>query len=190
MDQNGKLEKPLEAQAFSEKVSSDFIGRGRRGHSVLPAHDPGSAPDRQAGRPGVSGKQKPPGAFPLSRRDRRALPRKLRRFGRFAEPVRQGQQFGGERAAALRDAQGARPAHRLPVPHGKRLRPGADFGVRLGRQPLFAGDHRHISQYRRRFLRDRDLILRVLKRQRFGGILIVISHQTEGLDFFNKTIGL
>lgn len=34
----------------------------------------------------------------------------------------------------------------------------------------------------------RDLLVRILKERNFGGILIVISHQTEGLGFLNKII--
>lgn len=36
----------------------------------------------------------------------------------------------------------------------------------------------------------RDLMLRVLKENEYEGILIVISHQTEGLDFFDRAIQL
>ncbi|HEX3017328.1 MAG TPA: ABC transporter ATP-binding protein [Caproicibacter sp.] len=36
----------------------------------------------------------------------------------------------------------------------------------------------------------RDIILQLLKERRFGGILIVISHQTEGMDFLRKSITL
>lgn len=36
----------------------------------------------------------------------------------------------------------------------------------------------------------RDLMLRVLKENEYEGILIVISHQTEGLDFFDRVIQL
>lgn len=34
----------------------------------------------------------------------------------------------------------------------------------------------------------RDLLLRILKERNFDGILAVISHQTEGIDFLNKVI--
>lgn len=34
----------------------------------------------------------------------------------------------------------------------------------------------------------RDLLLHILKERNFDGILVVISHQTEGLDFLNKII--
>ena len=34
----------------------------------------------------------------------------------------------------------------------------------------------------------RNLILHILKESKFNGILIVISHQTEGIDFLNKVI--
>lgn len=36
----------------------------------------------------------------------------------------------------------------------------------------------------------RDIILQLLKERLFGGILIVISHQTEGMDFLRKSITL
>lgn len=36
----------------------------------------------------------------------------------------------------------------------------------------------------------RDIILQLLKERRFGGILIVISHQTEGMDFLSRSITL
>lgn len=36
----------------------------------------------------------------------------------------------------------------------------------------------------------RDIILQLLKERRFGGILILISHQTEGMDFLRKSITL
>lgn len=34
----------------------------------------------------------------------------------------------------------------------------------------------------------RNLLLHILKERHFEGILVVVSHQTEGLDFLNKVI--
>ena len=36
----------------------------------------------------------------------------------------------------------------------------------------------------------RNLILQILKEKKYNGILIVISHQTEGMEFLSKVIGI
>lgn len=36
----------------------------------------------------------------------------------------------------------------------------------------------------------RDLLLRILKEKRYDGMLLVISHQTEGMEFLNKVVNI